>query len=117
MPNFRDRVKETTTTTGSGDITLAGAVSQFQSFTSQYQLTDSFYYAIVGQTGTEWETGIGYLSGTTTLVRDKVLESSNSDTIVTFSAGTKDVFVTIPSFILNLDIGLDVAGYSGYHLP
>ena len=93
---FHDRVKETTTTTGTGNITLAGAVSQFTSFSSRYSTgsTNLFPYAIVGQTGTEWEVGLGYLSAATTLVRSVVLESSNADAAVTFSAGTKDVFVT-----------------------
>ncbi len=92
---FRDRVKETTTTTGTGDITLAGAVSQFQSFDAAFGVGPLFAYAIVGQSGTEWETGLGYLSGSTTLVRAQVLASSNSGAAVNFSAGTKDVFCTL----------------------
>lgn len=97
-----DRIKETTTTTGTGDITLAGAVSQFQTFSSRFtsgteRAADPLYYAIVGQSGTEWEVGRGYLSGATTLVRLRVFESSNADAAVNFSAGTKDVFCTIPS--------------------
>jgi hypothetical protein len=98
---FYDRVKETTTTTGTGNITLAGAVSQFASFSSRYAVGDPFYYAIVGQSGTEWEVGKGYLSATTTLVRDRVFESSNSDAAVNFSAGTKDVFITISAERMN----------------
>lgn len=90
-----DRVKETSTTTGTSDITLAGAVSQFVSFSSRFAVGDSFYYAIVGQAGTEWEVGEGHLSGASTLVRDKVTASSNGDAPVSFSAGTKDVFSTI----------------------
>lgn len=92
-----DRVKETTTTTGTGNITLAGAVAQFSSFSSRFATNDYFYYAIVGQTGTEWEVGIGFLSGATTLVRDSVFTSSNSDALVSFSAGAKDVFCNIPA--------------------
>jgi hypothetical protein len=92
-----DRVKETTTTTGTGAITLAGAVSQFSSFSSRFAVNELFYYAVVGQTGTEWEVGTGFLSGATTLVRDVVHASSNADALVSFSAGTKDVFVTIPA--------------------
>jgi hypothetical protein len=97
LNRFADRVKETSTTTGTGNITLAGAVSQFQAFSPRYATNQPFYYAIVGQTGTEWEVGEGYLSGATTLVRETVLQSSNSDALVNFSAGTKDVFVTIPA--------------------
>jgi len=90
-----DRVKETTTTEGAGDITLAGAASQFVAFSTRWAVGDPIYYAIVGQTGTEWEVGRGHLSSSSVLVRDQILASSNSDTVVTFSAGTKDVFSTI----------------------
>jgi hypothetical protein len=92
-----DRVKETTTTTGTGTVTLLGASTGFQSFAAvgDANLT---YYAIVAQTGTEWEVGIGtYTSSGTTLARTTVLSSSNSGSAVDFSAGTKDVFVTYPS--------------------
>lgn len=99
---FYDRVKETTTTTGTGNITLAGAVSQFQSFSSRYAVGAPFYYAIVGQSGTEWEVGVGTLSGATTLVRTTVLESSNADAAVNLSAGTKDIFTTIPGYFASV---------------
>ena len=92
-----DRVKETTTTTGSGTVTLLGASTGYQSF-SAIGNANSTYYTIAGQTGSEWEVGIGtYTSSGTTLSRDTVLASSNSGGLVTFSAGTKDVFVTYPS--------------------
>lgn len=103
MPSlFFDRIKETSSTTGTGNFTLAGAVSQFKTFSSRYtsgtaDAADPIYYAIVGQSGTEWEVGRGYLSGSTTLVRAVVFASSNSDAAVSFSAGTKDVFNTIPA--------------------
>lgn len=97
MSHFADRVKETTTTTGTGNITLAGAVTQFEAFSTNFAVGQRFCYAIVGQTGSEWEVGYGTLSGGTTLVRTQVLQSSNSDAAVNFSAGTKDVFCTIPS--------------------
>lgn len=90
--NFGDRVKETTTTTGTGDITLAGAVSQFVSFSSIFATNDRAPYAIVGQSGTEWEVGLGTLTGATTLQRTEVYASSNAGALVNFSAGTKDVF-------------------------
>ena len=91
----KDRVQETTNTTGTGTITLAGAVSGFQSF-SVIGNANTTYYAIVG--GTEWEVGLGtYTSSGTTLSRDTVLESSNGGTRVNFSAGTKNVFVTYPA--------------------
>lgn len=92
-----DRVKETTTTTGTGTVTLAGAATGYQSF-SAIGNSNSTYYTIAGQTGSEWEVGIGtYTSSGTTLSRDTVLASSNSGSLVNFSAGTKDVFVTYPS--------------------
>jgi hypothetical protein len=91
----KDRVQETSTTTGTGTFTLAGAVSGFQSF-SAIGDGNTTYYAIVG--GTEWEVGLGtYTSSGTTLARDTILESSNSGTAVNFSAGTKNVFVTYPA--------------------
>lgn len=91
-----DRVKETTTTTGTGAITLAGAASGFRAFSSVMAASDTCYYAIVG--GTEWETGIGTYN--TTLTRTTVLASSNAGAAVNFSAGTKDVFLTTPAAYL-----------------
>ena len=91
----KDRVQETSTTTGTGTFTLAGAVTGFQSF-SVIGNANTTYYAIVG--GTEWEVGLGtYTSSGTTLSRDTILESSNGGTAVNFSAGTKNVFVTYPA--------------------
>jgi hypothetical protein len=97
MQRVHDRVKETSTSTGTGNITLLGAVTQFQSFSNAFTIGEPLYYCIAGQSGTEWEVGRGYLSDATTLVRDRVFESSNSNTAVPFSAGTKDVFCTIPA--------------------
>ena len=93
-----DRVKETTTTTGTGTITLAGAATGYQSFAAVGN-GNTTYYTIAGQNTSEWEVGIGtYTSAGTTLSRDTVLSSSAGGTTkVTFSAGTKDVFVTYPS--------------------
>ena len=94
---LKDRVKETTTTTGTGTVTLAGAVAGFQAF-SVVGNGNTTYYAIVAQTPGEWEVGIGtYTSAGTTLSRTTVLASSNSGSLVNFSAGTKDVFVTYPA--------------------
>ena len=89
-----DRVKETTTTTSTGTITLAGASTGYQSF-SVIGNGNTTYYTIAHQTANEWEVGIGtYTSSGTTLSRDTVLASTNSGSKVNFSAGTKDVFVT-----------------------
>jgi hypothetical protein len=90
----KDRVQETSTTTGTGTFTLAGAVSGFQAF-SAIGNANTTYYAIVG--GTEWEVGLGtYTLSGTTLSRDTVLSSSTGSK-VSFSAGTKNVFVTYPA--------------------
>jgi hypothetical protein len=93
-----DRVKETTTTTGQGTVTLLGASTGFRSFAAIGN-ANTTYYTIAGQTGSEWEVGIGtYTASGTTLSRDTVLSSSAGGTTkTTFSAGTKDVFVTYPA--------------------
>jgi len=104
---LKDRVKETTTTTGTGTVTLAGAVTGYQSF-SVIGNTNSTYYTIAGQGTAEWEVGIGtYTSSGTTLSRDTVLASSNSGSLVNFSSGTKDVFCDYPA-------GRAVIGGEGY---
>ena len=92
-----DRVKETTTTAGTGTVTLLGASTGYQSFAAIGD-GNTTYYTIAGQTGSEWEVGIGtYASSGTTLARTAVISSSNSGSLVNFSAGTKDVFVTYPA--------------------
>jgi hypothetical protein len=102
-----DRVKETTTTTGTGTVTLLGASTGFQSF-SAIGTGNTTYYTIAGQTTSEWEVGIGtYTLSGTTLARTTVLASSNAGSAVNFSAGTKDVFVTYPA-------GRSVSGGEGY---
>lgn len=94
---LKDRVKETTSTTGTGTVTLAGASSGYQSFSVVGNGNDT-YYTIAHQTLNEWEVGIGtYTSSGTTLSRTTVLSSSNSGSLVNFSVGTKDVFVTQPA--------------------
>jgi hypothetical protein len=94
---LKDRVKETTSTTGTGTVTLLGAATGFQSF-SAIGDANTTYYTIAGQTGSEWEVGIGtYTLVGTTLSRDTVLESSNAGNLVIFTPGTKDVFVTYPA--------------------
>ena len=90
-----DRVQETTTTTGTGTVTLGGATTGFQSF-SAIGNGNTTYYTISG--GSEWEVGIGtYTSSGTTLARNTVLASSNGGSLVNFSAGSKNVFVTYPA--------------------
>lgn len=95
MPDFADRVKETTTTTGTGTLTLDGAATGFRTFSSAFGNSVSVYYVIAG--GSEWEVGIG-TTGAGTLSRDTVLSSSAGGTTkVTLSAGTKDVFCAYPA--------------------
>lgn len=90
-----DRVKEITTTTGTGTLTLAGAVQGYQGF-SAIGDGNTTYYAI--QYGADWEVGIGtYTASGTTLSRDTILDSSNSGSAVPFGAGIKEVFVTLPA--------------------
>jgi len=97
-----DRVRETTTVAGTGTATLLGAVTGYQSF-SVVGNGNTTFYCIVNTGTNEWEVGIGtYTSSGTTLARTTVLASSNSGSLVTFTAGTKDVFVTYP------------AGYTAY---
>jgi len=102
-----DRVRETTTTTGTGSVTLAGAVTGFQTFAAIGN-ANTTYYTIAGQGTSEWEVGIGtYTSAGTSLSRDTVLASSASGAKVSFSAGTKDVFCDYPA-------GRAVVGGMGY---
>ena len=91
----KDRVQETSTTTGTGTLTLAGAVAGFQSF-SVIGNANTTYYAIVMDSSFEIGIGTYTLSGTT-LSRTTVLESSNAGSLVNFSAGTKSVFCTYPA--------------------
>jgi hypothetical protein len=94
---LKDRVKETSTTTGTGTLTLGGAATGFQSF-AVIGNGNTTYYAIVDSNAGTWEVGIGtYTVSGTTLSRDTVLESSNSGSLVNFDAGAKDVFVTYPA--------------------
>ena len=92
-----DRVKETSTTTGTGNFTLAGAEDGFRAFSAAIGTSNSTFYCISLQGGNEYEVGVGTLTGSTTFQRDAVLTSSNSNNLVNFSAGTKDVFCTQPA--------------------
>lgn len=92
-----DRVRETTTVTGTNDASLLGAVTGFQSF-AVIGNNNTTYYTIADQAGGNWEVGIGtYIASGAVLQRTTVLSSSNSGNKVSFPAGVKDVFVTYPS--------------------
>jgi len=99
MPRHADRVKETTTTTGTGTLSLDGAAAGFQGFVAAFGTGAQVYYAIV-VTGGAWEVGIGTITDATpdTLSRD-VLLASSTGSFVSFGAGTKDVFATIPAYV------------------
>ena len=92
-----DRVKENTTTTGTGTIVLGGAQTGYQSF-AVVGNANTTYYTIADQTGSNWEVGIGtYYTGNVSLARTTILSSSNANAATNFTAGTKDVFITYPS--------------------
>ena len=116
MPYVADRVQETTSTTGTGAVTLAGAVSGYQTFASAFGSGARLVqYLIVS--GTAWEVGRGTFDGTTGLTRDNVRSSSNSNALITL-AGTSNVFVTASAELLdNGNIGLHVAQLRGMAMP
>jgi hypothetical protein len=95
---LKDRVKETTSTTGTGAISLGGAVANFQAFSAVLSDTDTTYYAIIDVTNSDYEVGLGtYSSGGNTLARTTILESSNGGSAVNFGAGSKNVFIAYPA--------------------
>ena len=95
---INNRVRELTSTTGTGAVTLGGAVGGFQTFAAGIGNSNTTYYAISINSESEWEVGLGTLNGdSSTLTRTSVLESSNGDAAVDFSAGSKEVFCTLPA--------------------
>jgi hypothetical protein len=96
---LNDRVKETTTTTGTGTISLGGAQTNFETFVAGIGNSNTTYYAIVHRSNAEFEVGLGTITDASpdTLARTTIISSSNSDSAVNFSAGTKDVFCTLPA--------------------
>ena len=112
---INNRVRETTSTTGTGAVTLGGAVGGFQSFAAGIGNSNTPYYAISINSESEWEVGLGTLNAdSSTLTRTTVLESSNGDAAVDFSAGSKEVFCTLPAEkAVYLDASDDPVGVSG----
>jgi hypothetical protein len=112
---INDRVKESSTTTGTGAIALGGAVSGFETFAAGIGNSNTTYYAIHNQGTSEWEVGLGTLDGTSAnLTRTTPISSSNSDSAVDFGAGTKDVFCTMPaSKTVYLDASGNTVGAAG----
>ena len=94
---IKDRVRETTTTTGTSAISLGGTSTSFEAFGDHMSNADTTHYAIVHSTADEWEVGLGTWNTGNTLTRTTVLSSSNSNAAVSFTSGSKDVFMTYPA--------------------
>ena len=93
--NLADRVRETSVTTGTGALALAGAVTGYRRFGSVLSVGDTTFYAIV--LGSDFETGIATYSAADTLTRTSIYESSNGGAAVSFASGVKNVFITLPA--------------------
>ena len=110
-----DRVKETTTSTGTGTINLSGAETGFETFVAGIGNSNTTYYCIQAQGGAAFEIGVGIVTDASpdTLARTVIISSSNSDSAVDFAAGTKDVFCTLPAskaVIEDSSTNADIAG-------
>jgi len=106
-----DRVYDTSTTTGAGAFTVSGtAQTGYRTFSSVCSTSDTFYYTIQNASLGEWEVGVGTYSSANTVTRTTIISSSNSGSAVSFSAGTKDVFITIPA---SKGVQADAAGRVG----
>ena len=110
-----DRVLETASSPGTGTVTLLGAVTGYQSFASAIGNTNTTYYTIADQSGSNWEVGIGTVTtgSPNTLARTTVLASSNSGSLVNFASGTQNVFVTYPAERSVYSNGTNIVGPSG----
>jgi len=108
-----DRVRETTTTTGTGTITLAGAVTNFETFAANLSNSDTTYYAIVDNTNSDFEVGVGTFTASGTTLARSVIASSNSNNLVDFGAGTKDVFITVPASKIVVEDGSNNVAIGG----
>ena len=105
---INDRVKVTSTTTGTGAMALGSAVTGFETFAAGIGNNNTTYYCIFNQGTTEFEVGLGTLDGSSAnLTRTTVISSSNSDAAVNFTSGTKDVFCTLPA---SKSVYLDATG-------
>ena len=105
---INDRVKVTSTTTGTGAMALGAAVTGFETFAAGIGNSNTTYYCIFNQGTTEFEVGLGTLDGSSAnLTRTTVISSSNSDAAVNFGSGTKDVFCTLPA---SKSVYLDATG-------
>lgn len=122
MPAYRDRVKESTTSTGTGAIVLSGtaATGGYQTFAAALGSSTvlNVGYCIQNTSTGEWEVGKGTFNGTTGLTRDTVRASSNGGALVSFGSGTKDVFITAAAEqIDNANTGMQYAASRGFLMP
>ena len=105
---INDRVKVTSTTTGTGAFALGAAATGFETFAQGIGNNNTTYYCIFNQGTSEFEVGLGTLDGTSAnLTRTTVISSSNGDAAVNFTSGTKDVFCTLPA---SKSVYLDATG-------
>jgi len=105
---INDRVKVTSTTTGTGAMALGAAATGFETFAQGIGNNNTTYYCIFNQGTSEFEVGLGTLDGTSAnLTRTTVISSSNGDAAVNFTSGTKDVFCTLPA---SKSVFLDASG-------
>lgn len=110
---IKDRVRQTSTTAGTGTITLSGSVTGFQDF-SVIGTGNTTYYTIADQSGSNWEVGLGTYTAPNQLARTTVYESSNSNNLVNFGSNTKDVFVTLPAEAVPTSTGITGSGTTNY---
>jgi len=108
-----DRVRETTTTTGTGTVNLLGAVTNFETFSANLSNSDTTYYAIVDNTNNDFEVGIGTFTASGTTLARSVIASSNSNNLVDFGVGTKDVFITVPASKIVVEDGSNNVSIGG----
>ena len=97
MVKRANRVQETTATTGTGTLTLAGAVARYRTFSAAFAVGDSIYYTIEDTVANDWEVGAGILLTSNTLSRVQEFSSSNANALVNFAANTKNVFCVDPA--------------------
>ena len=116
MPYVADRVQETTATTGTGAVTLAGAVTGYRTFATAFGSASTVVvYLLVS--GSDWEVGEGTFNGTTGLTRDTIRSSSNAGSAITL-AGTSNVFCTASAEVIeHANVGMQVAQFSGLAMP
>lgn len=111
VPQVADRVVETSTTTGTGTLTLSGPLTGYQAFSSVFSVATIIYYCI-SNNATDWEVGIGTYTpgGSPTLARTTVLASSNAGALVNFTTGSKNVFSTQPALAFQVPRAAGIDG-------